>query len=601
MEPQNGQIEPQTGDQTTDLLDDLDLTRRNQAARAPEHQARVAGLISDVSLALTCEDPLSGQLQRCAEALVQHADAAFARIWTLEAGQDVLELVASAGMYTRIDGTYARIPLSGLKIGRIALEKNPILTNQVVDDANVSDHEWARREGIVSFVGYPLLIGERVVGVMAMFARHSLDRTVLKAISSIASTVAVGIARKQTETSLRLSEAQFRFLAECSLDLISRRTAQGVFLYVSPASRLLLGLEPDEITGQTLEHLIHPDDREIVRTAIETVLAGSDPKTFTYRIRRKDGTYTWFESISRAVRDPADMHVLQIHGVARDVSERVRNEGELRLARDELEQRVRERTAELVLANATLEGKAKELARSNAELQQFAYVASHDLQEPLRKVSSFTQLLARRYKGRLDADADEFIDYVVDGVNRMKQLINDLLAYSRVGTRGEAFEPVAVHEVLQRALANLLAAIDETGAMVTHEDLPVVMGDRSQLSQLFQNLIGNAIKYRGEEPPCVHVSVRRDGAEWHFAVGDNGIGIDPQYADRVFEIFQRLHTRTQYPGSGIGLAISRKIVERHGGLIWVESQEGKGSVFHFTIPTNGTDMGAEHAQQQRDS
>ena len=601
MEPQNVQIERQTGDRTTGVSADFETTRHDQAARAPEHQARVAGLISDVSLALTCEDPLSGQLQRCAEALVRHVDAAFARIWLLDAGQGMLELVASAGMYTHIDGPHSRIPLRTSRSARSPWRRSQFCPTRSSVTPISATRIRARREGMVAFAGFPLLIGMRVVGVMAIFARHSLDRTVLQGVKSVANTVAVGIARKQTEMSLRLSEAQYRFLAEHSLDLISRRTAQGVILYTSPASRSLLGYDPEELTGTNFQVLVHPDDRGAVQTAIEAVLEGSDPKKFTYRIRRKDGSYTWFESISRAVRDPADMHVLQIHGVARDVSERVRNEAELQRTRDELEQGVRERTAELVLANATLEGKAKELARSNAELQQFAYVASHDLQEPLRKVSSFTQLLARRYKGRLDADADDFIDYVVDGVNRMKQLINDLLAYSRVGTRGEAFEPVAVQEVLQRALTDLLAAIDETGAMVTHEALPVVMGDRSQLSQLFQNLIGNAIKYRSEEPPCVHVSVRRVGAEWHFAVGDNGIGIDPQYADHVFEIFQRLHTRTQYPGSGIGLAICRKIVERHGGLIWVESQEGKGSVFHFTIPINGTEMGAEHAQQQGDS
>ena len=228
---------------------------------------------------------------------------------------------------------------------------------------------------------------------------------------------------------------------------------------------------------------------------------------------------------------------------------------------------------------------AEDLARSNAELQEFAYVASHDLQEPLRVVSGFAQLLSDRYRDDLDDTAQEFIGYVVDGAERMKILINDLLEYSRVGTQGRPLEPVESSSVLEQAVSNLRVAIGESDTRVTHDEgLPRVMGDYNQLSQLFQNLISNAIKFRGDDPPRIHVSGVRVGESWVMSVTDNGIGIEPQHADRIFGMFKRLHGRGEYPGTGIGLAICSKIVERHTGKIWVDSELGKGATFSFTLP-----------------
>jgi len=256
-------------------------------------------------------------------------------------------------------------------------------------------------------------------------------------------------------------------------------------------------------------------------------------------------------------------------------------EAELERHREHLEELVEQRTEELRRA-------ADDLARSNRDLEQFAYVASHDLQEPLRMVSSYVQLLARRYEGKLDAEADKFIGYAVDGAARMRRLIDDLLAYSRVGTRGRALAPVDAAAALGDAMKDLAGAVDETGASVTCDELPRVLGDRTQLARLFQNLIGNAIKFREPARPCrVHVSAGRDGGLWLFRVRDNGIGIEPQYLEKVFQIFQRLHDRTTYPGTGVGLPICRRIVERHGGRIWVESQPGEGSVFCFTLRAEG--------------
>lgn len=229
--------------------------------------------------------------------------------------------------------------------------------------------------------------------------------------------------------------------------------------------------------------------------------------------------------------------------------------------------------------------KIAELHRSNEELQKFAYIASHDLQEPLRMVASYTQLLSRRYKGRLDADADDFIAFAVDGATRMEQLIQDLLAYSRVGTHGTTFVETSSEDAMQQSLVNLRGAIVQSGALVTHDTLPRVLADDTQLIQLFQNLIGNAIKYQGPGVPTIHVSVAREDAElWRFSVRDNGLGIEPQFFERIFGMFQRLHKREEFAGTGMGLAICRRIVERHGGSISVESSPGQGSTFHFFLP-----------------
>ena len=255
----------------------------------------------------------------------------------------------------------------------------------------------------------------------------------------------------------------------------------------------------------------------------------------------------------------------------------------------------------------TLVERTQDLERSNTELEQFAYVASHDLQEPLRAVTSYAQLLAKRYAGQLDAKADKYINYIVDGGNRMQQLIQDLLNYSRVGTKGKLFQPTKCDQVLDQALTNLAIAIRKAGAMITADPLPEVMADAGQLVQLLQNLISNAIKFQGEKLPQIHISAVKWVAgkwrtiagkttshpllsipppenHWLFSVRDNGIGIEPEYRDRIFTLFQRLHTRKQYSGTGIGLAVCKKIVERHGGQIWVESADGQGATFYFTLP-----------------
>jgi len=285
--------------------------------------------------------------------------------------------------------------------------------------------------------------------------------------------------------------------------------------------------------------------------------------------------YGVMEFFGREVR-PRDEKILEI---ARTVGHQV---GQF-IARKQAEAALQE-------ANDQLTVKAQQLSRSNAELEQFAYVASHDLQEPLRMIASYTQLILRRYGDRFDGDAREFMDFIVDGATRMKQLIEDLLAYSRVGTHGKAFRPTDSGAAVQKALANLRVAIESSTGTVTHDPLPTINADEFQLVQLFQNLIGNALKFKGAETPRVHISVNEQADTWTFGVKDNGIGIDGEYFDRIFMVFQRLHSRTDYPGTGIGLAICKKVVDRHGGRLWIESGVGSGSTFWFTVPKKEEDV-----------
>ncbi len=261
------------------------------------------------------------------------------------------------------------------------------------------------------------------------------------------------------------------------------------------------------------------------------------------------------------------------------------------LVKGQVESRLLERSIKYSMerkkAEKELKETVEELKRSNDELQQFAYITSHDLQEPLRTIASYTQLIERRYKDKLDGDADEFLDFIVKAAVRMKDMIQGLLYYSRVGTRGGEFISTNTEELLETVISNLNAAIEENDASITHDSLPVILADEGQLIQLFQNLISNSIKFKKDDAhPKIHISAQEDEnrREYVFSISDNGIGIEPQYFDRIFEVFKRLHTRIEYEGTGIGLSISKRIIERHGGKMWVESEFGVGSIFYFTIP-----------------
>jgi len=366
--------------------------------------------------------------------------------------------------------------------------------------------------------------------------------------------------RKRMEEGLRASEERYRTLVETVPDVIFSLSADGSLTSLNPAFEKITGWSRAEWIGKSFHTILHPDDLARAADHLFNALSGKMSPIFELRVLCKSGRYITGEFIGAP--HIKDGKVIEMIGFAREITDRKQ-------------------------AEEALKEKTEELARSNRELEQFAYVASHDLQEPLRTVTNFVQLLAQRYKGRFDSDADDFIDFAVGGAVRMWKLINDLLAYSRVGTRGHTFEPINCETILQGALDNLKVTIEESGAVVTHDSLPTVMADSLQLGQLFQNLVGNAIKFRGDERPRIHLSASRNGGGWTFSVRDNGIGIAPEFAERIFIIFQRLHGPQKYPGTGIGLAICKKIVERHGGRIWVESEPEKGATFYFTLPKEG--------------
>jgi PAS domain S-box-containing protein len=373
-------------------------------------------------------------------------------------------------------------------------------------------------------------------------------------------------ARKDAQEALRVSEERHRMAVELAeMGTWIWDVARNEISW-SGQFHLIFGLtSEDAMTFDVLFGAIHPDDREEVEQKLKNTLTLGEPYDVEFRALWRDSSVHWIASRGRlhGGRDGVD---LTMQGTVVDIT-----------ARRAVHEATRQREA--------LERTARELTRSNDDLQQFAYVAAHDLQEPLRMVSSYTQLLASRYKGQLDADADTYIDYAVDGAERMQLLIGDLLAYCQVGTAGHDLRETSTEEALLAALANLKGAIDESGGTVTHGPLPTLVADPAQLIQLFQNVIGNAIKYRGDEAPRVHVSAKKTRAgEWVFSMRDNRLGIAPRYFEKIFLMFQRLHGRSEFSGTGIGLSLCKKIAERHRGRMWVESAPGAGSTFFLALP-----------------
>ncbi|MDB5311056.1 MAG: domain S-box [Gemmataceae bacterium] len=551
-----------------------DITDRRRAEEGLAERVRLAALRADITARFATAEPVRVVLQECVELLVRHLGVAFARVWTLADSGAELELQASAGLYTHLNGPHARVKVGEFKIGRIAATRQLYLTNDVQTDPGVSDPGWARREGIVAFAGYPLSAEGRVVGVLAVFARHPLTDAVLTDLAPLASGIAHWISHQRAVAAVRESEERFRTLAETIPQLVWTCTPAGACDYLSRQWAEYTGVPAADQLGTRWTVSVHPDDRDgLAADWAKAVAAGADFDS-EFRIRGADGVYRWFKTRAVPARG-ADGAVFKWVGTNTDIDAQKREA-------QTLEHLVRERTAEL--------------RRSNQELEQFAYIASHDLQEPLRKIQAFGDRLRDRCRDQLPDQGREYLDRMLSSAGRMSKLIDDLLTFSRVITQARPFARTDLTAVLADVIDDLAVRIERAGADVAVGPLPVIDADPTQMRQLFQNLIGNALKFaRPDVQPVIRVRGELfdgDGGPdglpgspvCRVTVADNGIGFDEKYLDRIFQVFQRLHGRGEYEGTGVGLAICKKIADRHGGTITARSEPGRGAEFILLLP-----------------
>jgi PAS domain S-box-containing protein len=525
-----------------------------------ERRARASALNIAAGGALTAGGPLDRTLNVVVQAIVDHLDAAFARIWILNEADQMLELKASAGMYTHLDGTHSRVPVGALKIGKIAAEKQPHLTNDVLNDPRISDHDWARREGMVAFAGYPLMVGARVVGVMGMFAQHALGRDTLDAFESVADGVALAIEQGLTEQALVQRERQFETLADSIPQLAWMADGDGRIFWCNRRSTEYTGLSPEAIQTGGWSQVYHPDDRDRVESGYRRAIAEGQPWEDVFQLRSASGEFGWFLGRAMPIRDESG-RIVQWFGTSTDITEARRSQERLREYADQVQ--------------AALDLHDEVLA-----------VVSHDLRNPLNTIVMAASLLLKIELSEEKRRAQ--MEVIRNAALLMNRLIQDLLDVAKAEAGSLTLElkeetiPPLIREVVDSFA--LTAAQQELQLRnEIDEAVPPLKVDRARIQQLLSNLIGNAIKFT---PIGGRITLRleRRPHELVVSVADTGVGISPEDVGRVFDHFWQAR-KTRRAGAGLGLAIAKAVVEAHGGRIWVESQRGKGSTFFFTLPT----------------
>jgi PAS domain S-box-containing protein len=568
-----------------------DVTARIEAEAALRERIRSQQLISDISSHFIYLDStaLDNAIHQGLATIGEFTGFERSYLILLEAGGTVGRLAFQWHDHgvPPIPPQWHRIPADPFGWWMAQLHANQVIsvpTLEALPPDAINERYALTSAGTRSLLAIPLLYGNQLMGYIGLSAvreEKTWPEETVTLLRLVGEIFVNAIQRQRIEQALRDSEQKLR-LAMDSADMgvweMDLRTRTAIW---SEQVERLFGMPPGSFSGnfEVVNEAICPEDRPIHDAAIAATLEQGQDFNPEFRIVRPDGEIRWLASWGDVIRDDQGTPQRMI-GVVGDITHRKLAEEILRQSRDDLERRVWDRTREL-------EALTDQLKQSNQELEQFAYVASHDLQEPLRAVTSYTQLLERKLADCLDDRSRKYMHYIVDGATRMQQLIQDLLAYSRAGRYELRVEPTDCNTVLEQVLRNLEVAIAESGAIITHDLLPILGVDAGQLTQLLQNLVGNGIKYRSEAIPRIHITAIEQEKNWQFSVQDNGIGIDPKYAERIFVIFQRLHTRREYSGTGIGLALCKKIVERHGGRIWVESTPGTGSTFYFTLSKGG--------------